>query len=406
MTKLTGQHSAVQPPGLRDAPPALRLTGLHKAFGEKIAVDHIDLSVPHGSFFGLVGPNGAGKTTALSMAVGLLRPDAGRSEVFGVDVWANPIRARELMGVLPDGLAMPERLTGREMLTFVGQLRGLDPATVRRRAQELLEVMGLADAERLALVIPQAERPDVRGRQWAFVLVFGPIAIVTAVLLTAVSGLAWAWPWVLALTPAVLGGSCGLLAVIWVAALVPGPDAHHRPDNPMDHGDATGPANLMFWTGLLPAAPPVGLLLAGTLLHNGMLRWAAVPVGIATGVLLAWWLGRVGSRRLERRGPELLTLMRTGRSTSRPPSALTVKLPRWKSVTVGVAWTIGCILTFPQGIVTAGMKLGGSPVRSWFLALYLPAPLQWPVCILMIALGVLILSLVTRMLWQARKAAP
>jgi hypothetical protein len=258
----------------------------------------------------------------------------------------------------------------------------------------------------LALVIPQAERPDVRGRQWAFVLVFGPIAIITAIGLTAASGLAWAWPWALALTPAVLGGSCGLLAVIWVAALVPGPDAHHRPDNPMDHGDATGPANLMFWTGLLPAVPPVGLLLAGTLLHNGTLRWAAVPVGIATGALLAWWLGRAGSRRLERRGPELLTLMRTGRSTSRPQTALTVKLPRWKSVTVGIAWTIGCILTFPQGIVTAGMKLGGSPVRSWFLALYLPAPLQWPACILMITLGALILSLVTRMLWQAKKAAP
>ena len=145
---MTEQDSAAQPPAGPGAPPALRLTGLHKAFREKVAVDHIDLTVPRGSFFGLVGPNGAGKTTALSMAVGLLRPDAGRCEVFGVDVWANPIRARQLMGVLPDGLAMPERLTGREMLTFVGQLRGLDPATVARRAQELLEVMGLTDAER------------------------------------------------------------------------------------------------------------------------------------------------------------------------------------------------------------------------------------------------------------------
>ena len=65
-------------------PSALRLTGLHKTFGEKIAVDHIDLSVPHGSFFGLVGPNGAGKTTALSMAVGLLRP---MPQEVSVDVW-------------------------------------------------------------------------------------------------------------------------------------------------------------------------------------------------------------------------------------------------------------------------------------------------------------------------------
>jgi ABC-2 type transport system ATP-binding protein len=57
--------------------PALHLTGLYKAFGQTIAVDHLDLNVPAGSFFGLVGPNGAGKTTSLSMAAGLLRPDAG-----------------------------------------------------------------------------------------------------------------------------------------------------------------------------------------------------------------------------------------------------------------------------------------------------------------------------------------
>ena len=67
--------------------PALRLIGLSKAFGDKRAVDQVDLEVPGGSFFGLVGPNGAGKTTSLSMAVGLLRPDAGRAEIFGVDVW-------------------------------------------------------------------------------------------------------------------------------------------------------------------------------------------------------------------------------------------------------------------------------------------------------------------------------
>ena len=60
--------------------PALRVTGLHKSFGEHVAVDHVDLTVPAGSFYGLVGPNGAGKTTTLAMAVGLLRPDAGSAE--------------------------------------------------------------------------------------------------------------------------------------------------------------------------------------------------------------------------------------------------------------------------------------------------------------------------------------
>ncbi|GAB7038435.1 MULTISPECIES: ABC transporter ATP-binding protein [Catenuloplanes] len=128
--------------------PALRLTGLAKSFGDKVAVDRIDLDVPAGSFFGLVGPNGAGKTTSLSMAVGLLRPDAGRAEIFGTDVWADPARAKALIGVLPDGLAMPERLTGRELLTYLGLLRGMDPAAVTARADELLAVLELDGADR------------------------------------------------------------------------------------------------------------------------------------------------------------------------------------------------------------------------------------------------------------------
>ena len=128
--------------------PALRLIGLSKTFGDKRAVDHVDLAVPRGSFFGLVGPNGAGKTTSLSMAVGLLRPDAGRAEIFGVDVWSDPVRAKELIGVLPDGLGLPERLTGREVLSYLGLLRGLAPEAVAQRSQELLEVLELDRADR------------------------------------------------------------------------------------------------------------------------------------------------------------------------------------------------------------------------------------------------------------------
>lgn len=126
---------------------ALRLTRLYKTFGRNIAVDHVDLDVPAGSFFGLVGPNGAGKTTSLSMAVGLLRPDGGTAAIFGVDVWAAPLRAKALIGVLPDGMSMPERLTGRELLTYMGLLRGLPAATVAERADELLAVLELTDAQ-------------------------------------------------------------------------------------------------------------------------------------------------------------------------------------------------------------------------------------------------------------------
>lgn len=125
---------------------ALHLSRLYKRFGPTIAADHVDLAVPAGSFFGLVGPNGAGKTTSLSMAVGLLRPDGGTATVFGVDVWADPVRAKALVGMLPDGLSLPERLTGAELLTYMGLLRGLPAATVAQRTEELLAVLELADA--------------------------------------------------------------------------------------------------------------------------------------------------------------------------------------------------------------------------------------------------------------------
>ncbi len=102
--------------------------------------------------YGLVGPNGAGKTTTISMAVGLLRPDAGNSRIFGVDVWRDPVAAKALVGVLPDGFAIPLRLTGRELLTYLGLLRGLDPGTVDARVASLLAVFDLDDAERTLIV--------------------------------------------------------------------------------------------------------------------------------------------------------------------------------------------------------------------------------------------------------------
>ncbi|MEV4799288.1 ABC transporter ATP-binding protein [Nonomuraea sp. NPDC049421] len=132
--------------------PALEISGLTKCFGDTLAVDAIDLTVPPGSFFGLVGQNGAGKTTTLSMAVGLLRPDAGGARIFGQDVWSEPERAKALVGVLPDGLAMPERLTGREVLTYLGLLRGLDKDVVAQRTGDLLDVLELDGADKTLII--------------------------------------------------------------------------------------------------------------------------------------------------------------------------------------------------------------------------------------------------------------
>jgi ABC-2 type transport system ATP-binding protein len=136
----TGEHAA------------LALRGLVKRFDDKVAVAGVDLDVPAGSFYGLLGPNGAGKTTTLSMAVGLLRPDEGRAWVLGHDVWADPVAAKRLFGVLPDGVRLFDRLNGAELLAYNGLLRGMDPAVVDQRAAELLDVLALADSGRTLVV--------------------------------------------------------------------------------------------------------------------------------------------------------------------------------------------------------------------------------------------------------------
>ncbi|AXO38469.1 ABC transporter ATP-binding protein [Micromonospora sp. B006] len=137
---------------MTDQHPALSLRGLAKRFDTKVAVAGVDLVVPTGSFYGLLGPNGAGKTTTLSMAVGLLRPDAGEARVLGYDVWADPVRAKSLLGVMPDGVRLFDRLSGAELLAYHGLLRGMDPAVVDQRAAELLDVLALSDAGRTLVV--------------------------------------------------------------------------------------------------------------------------------------------------------------------------------------------------------------------------------------------------------------
>ncbi len=126
--------------------PALAIRGLVKRFGEKLAVDHLDLDVPSGSFFGLVGPNGAGKTTTLSMATGLLRPDAGEVRLHGIDVWQDLVAAKRQVGVLSDGVRLFDRLTGRQLVVYAGLLSGLDRDTAVARTNDLLQLLDLESA--------------------------------------------------------------------------------------------------------------------------------------------------------------------------------------------------------------------------------------------------------------------
>lgn len=141
---------------------AVRVLGLRKAYGQRVAVDHVDLHVPRGSFFGVVGPNGAGKTTSLRMITGLLKPDAGTIEVDGINVWENLVAAKARIGVLPDDLRLFERLTGAELLYYVARLRRLDEATARRRTTEVLSAMGLEnEADQLVTDYSQGTRKKI-----------------------------------------------------------------------------------------------------------------------------------------------------------------------------------------------------------------------------------------------------
>ncbi|MBB5113943.1 ABC-2 type transport system ATP-binding protein [Micromonospora echinospora] len=125
---------------------AILAEGLRKRYGDSVALDGFDLRVPPGTVCGLLGPNGAGKTTAVRILATLLRFDAGRAEVAGFDVAGQPDRVRHRIGLVGQHPAVDEALSGRENLVMFGRLFHLDRAGARRRAGELLDRFGLADA--------------------------------------------------------------------------------------------------------------------------------------------------------------------------------------------------------------------------------------------------------------------
>ena len=123
----------------------LRVERLSKSFGAIRAVDSVTFEVRPGEVYGLLGPNGAGKTTTISMVSGLLKPDAGEVFVAGAAFWSDPQKAKSIMGVVPQELAIYEELTGRENLEFWGRMAGLGPGDARSRAAELLNALTLID---------------------------------------------------------------------------------------------------------------------------------------------------------------------------------------------------------------------------------------------------------------------
>jgi ABC-2 type transport system ATP-binding protein len=125
---------------------AVQTQGLTRDFGAFRAVDGIDLAVPAGSLYGFLGPNGAGKSTTIKCLTGLLKPSGGSMRILGTDPLADPLAVKRRIGVVPEDLALFDRLTGEETLMFVAQIHGIEPATARSRSADLLGLMDLKKA--------------------------------------------------------------------------------------------------------------------------------------------------------------------------------------------------------------------------------------------------------------------
>src|SRR6267142_733775 len=128
--------------------PAIAVRDLKKSYGNKPAVDGVDLEVPRGSFFGFLGPNGAGKSTTIRMLTGLIPPDSGDIEILGYKLPDQELEIKKRIGLVPDESLLFDRLTGAEFLEFVGRMYGLPRPVAQERAGELLGLFELADQRR------------------------------------------------------------------------------------------------------------------------------------------------------------------------------------------------------------------------------------------------------------------
>ena len=123
--------------------PAIEIRDLRKVYGDKAAVDGLTLTVPQGCFFGFLGPNGAGKTTTIKMLMGLAPPTSGTIELLGLPMPGRSLDIKQQIGLVPDESMLFDHLTGGEFIEFVGRIYGLDRATARARADELLDLFEL-----------------------------------------------------------------------------------------------------------------------------------------------------------------------------------------------------------------------------------------------------------------------
>jgi len=123
----------------------IKLKGLTKRYGKFTAVDHLDLTINKGEVFGLLGPNGAGKSTTILMLLGMTEPSEGTVSVCDIDPISNPVEVKRKVGYLPEDVGFYERYTGLENLVFTARLNGLSKNEAEKKAESLLERVGLSE---------------------------------------------------------------------------------------------------------------------------------------------------------------------------------------------------------------------------------------------------------------------
>ena len=129
--------------------PAIVVSDLRKLYGDKAAVDGLNLSVPRGCFYGFLGPNGAGKSTTIRMLTGLIPPSGGSIEILGMRMPEEETEIKKRIGLVPDESLLFDRLTGAEFLEFVGRMYGLGRKVAAERARALLELFELEESRKL-----------------------------------------------------------------------------------------------------------------------------------------------------------------------------------------------------------------------------------------------------------------
>lgn len=322
--------------------------------------------------------------------------------------WRDPARSAALSGPVAWGVltaVLPLTFGAAELLPWAGVLIAVLAAT-------WMANMYAFDGTALWLTLQTGtERADVRARQWAYLIVYGSIALLVTIGFTAWSGLDWAWPWSLTAVIAVLGGGAGLVTYASVAMTQPGPDAQERAENPAEGSEGIGPAFLVFFLALIPPLPGLAVVALGAIRGDTAIQWAGVLVSTAIGALLTWGLGRLAAARLEHTGPEMLLLMRSGRHTSDSTPDEAAEGDEEEPTLTGrdialmtTCWTIGPLIAIAQGLVPMLFKITGNhDVRVWFLAMYLPEPWGWLTSIGMVLIGGYITWYATQV--QKRSAA-